>query len=267
LGRQDFESVSKPSGGGHLAVEIDLRRLEEDYLTMSAEEFSRLSRVDLTPEAAQIYDRVAALRTTTTDHPAIENVATSNDTGSRDQFADSAIRILRGCAGLVVNMLGAVIGVGILKTLSSPLVKLFTHSRLSIILTEWIGSIVFAALLGVSVQRKWGTRSARWVWIPALLWFLFGLGVYLRLGNPLLTFSGIACVHERGVSCIPFTVFTVNLVRCSVYSLAAFLSARAGRQDGSFHPVLSHILSGLFLTGLPKLGKDQSEKQQSAKHS
>jgi hypothetical protein len=239
--------------------------LEKDYLSMSAEEFSLLRRGDLTPEAAEIYDRVAAIRRTSGDAPALEGAPLSSDTGPRDQFANFAMRILRGGAGLVANTLGAVIGVGILKTLSSPLVKLFTHSRLSIILTEWIGSIVFAALLGVSVQRKWRTRSARWVWISALLWFLVGLVMYLRLGNPLLTFSGMACVHERGVSCLPFTVFTVILVRCSVYSLAAFVSARSSRQDGSFHPVLSHILSAFFLSGLPKLDENQPEKQPSAK--
>jgi len=253
--------VSKPSGGGHLTVEIDLRRLEKDYLAMSAEEFALLRRDDLTQEAAEIYDRVAAIRIAAGDNPAVEGAPIGSSTAHRDKIADSATRILRGCAGLLANTLGAVIGVGILKTLSSPLVKLFTHSRGSIILTEWIGSIVFAALLGVSVQRRWRTRSARWIWIPALLWFLLGLAVYSRLGNPLLTFSGIACVHERGVSCIPYTVFTVILVRCSVYSLAAFLSARSNRQHDSFHPALSHILSGLFLTGLPKLDKDQSEKQ------
>jgi len=247
-----------------LAVEIDLRKLENDYLTMAAEEFSLLRRGDLTPEAAEVYDRAAAIRRTSGDDPALEGAPIS-DTGPRDQFANFAMRILRGCAGLLANILGAVIGVGILKSLSSPLVKLFTHSRLSIILTEWIGSIVFAALLGVSVQRKWRTRSARWVWIPALVWFVLGLAMYLRLGNPLLTFSGIACVHERGVLCVPFTVCTVILVRCSVYSLAAFLAARSSRQYDSFHPMLSHILSGLFLTGPPKLDENKSEKERSAK--
>ena len=248
-----------------MTVEIDLRKLEKDYLTMSGEEFSLLRRDDLTPEAAEIYDRVAAIRRTAGDDQVLEGAPISSGPASHDQFADLAIRILRGCAGLVANTLGAVIGVGILKSLSSPLVKLFTHSRLSIILTEWIGSVVFAALLGVSVQRKWRTRSARWVWIPALLWFLPGFVMYLRLGNPLLTFSGIACVHERGVSCLPFTVFTVILVRCSVYSLAAFLSAQSNREYGSFHPVLSSILSALFLSGPPKLDENQSEKEQSAK--
>lgn len=248
-----------------MAVEIDLRRIEENYQTMSAEEFSLLRRGDLTPEVKEIYDRVAAIRRTAGDDIALEGDPVSSDGVPRDQFAHAAIRVLRDCAGLLANILCAVIGVGILNTLSRPLVKLFTHSRASIILTEWIGSIVFAALLGISVQRRWRTRSARWVWIPGLLWFLVGLAMYSRLGNPLLTFSGIACIHERGISCVPFTVFTVLLVRCSVYSLAAFLSARPSRQDGSFHPVLSHILSGLFLTGLPKLDKDQSEKQDSAK--
>jgi hypothetical protein len=250
-----------------LTLEIDLRRLEQDYLTMSAEQFSLLRRGDLTPEAAEIYDRAAAIRRAAGDDPALEAAPISSGASHRDKMADSAIRILRGCAGLVANILGVVIGVGILKTLSSPLVKLFTHSRASIILTEWIGSIVFAALLGLSVQRRWRARSARWVWIPALLWFLFGLVMYSRLGNPLLTFSGIACAHERGVSCVPFTVFTVILVRGSVYSLAAFLAARSSRQYDSFHPALSHILSGLFLTGLPKLDENQPEKEQSAKQS
>jgi hypothetical protein len=244
-----------------LTVEIDLRRLETDYLTMSAEKFSLLRRADLTPEAAEIYDRVAAIRTGGGNEPALEGVPISGSASHRDKMADSAIRILRGCAGLVANTLAAVIGVGILKSLSSPLVKLFTHSRASIILTEWIGSIVFAALLGVSVQRKWRARSARWVWIPGLVWFWVGFAMYSRLGNPLLTFSGVACVQKPGVLCLPFTVCTVLLVRCSVYSLAAFLSALSGRQYDSFHPALSHILSGLFLTGLPKLDKDQSERQ------
>jgi len=241
-----------------LTVEIDLRRLEKSYMSLSAEEFALLRRSDLTPEAAGVYDRVAAIRAVAGEAPALEGVPIGRGTAHRDKMADSVTQILRFCAGLLANTLGAVIGVGILKTLGSAPVRLFTHSRGSIILTEWIGSIVFAVLVGVSVQRKWKARSARWVWIPALLWFLLGLMGNLRHGNLLLAFSGIACAHERGVSCIPFTVFTVILVRCSAYSLAAFLSARSSRQYDSFHPVLSHILSGLFLTGLPKLDKDQS---------
>jgi hypothetical protein len=181
-------------------------------------------------------------------------------------LAPSAIRVLRGFGGFLANGLAVFVGVGVLKNLSAVLVKLFTHSIASIVLTEWIGSVVFAALLGVSVQRRWKTRTARWIWVPALLWFLFGLTgrAGLPLGNPWLTFSGIACVHERGVSCIQFTIFTALLVRASTYSLAAFLSSRSNAQHtAEFHPVLSHVLSGLFLVGLPKISADQSPKEQS----
>jgi hypothetical protein len=183
-------------------------------------------------------------------------------------LAPYAIRVLRGCGGFLANTLAVVVGVGILKNLSAVFVKLFTHSTASIVLTEWIGSIVFAALLGVSVQRRWKTRTARWIWMPALLWFLFGLtGRAGPLGNPWLTFSGIACVHERGISCTQFTAFTALLVRASTYSLAAFLSSRSSAQHAAeFHPVLSHLFSGLFLVGLPKIG-DQSPKEQAATNS
>ncbi len=180
-------------------------------------------------------------------------------------IAPSAIRVLRGIGGLLANALAVTVGVGILKSLSAVLVKLFTHSTVSIVLTEWIGSIVFAALLGVSVERRWRTTTARWVWIPALLWFLFGLtGRFgLPVGNPWRTFSGVACVHERGIPCIQFVIFTALLVRASTYSLAAFLSSRSSAQHAAeFHPVLSHIFSGLFLVGFPKIG-DQSLKEQS----
>jgi hypothetical protein len=178
-------------------------------------------------------------------------------------LAPAAIRVLRGFGGFLANGFAIFVGVGVLKNLSAVLVKLFTHSIASIVLTEWIGSVVFAALLGVSVQRRWRTRTARWIWMPALLWFLFGLSGRAGFppGNPWLTFSGIACVHERGISCIQFTIFTVLLVRASTYSLAAFLSSRSSAQHAAeFHPILSHVLSGLFLVGLPKSSADQSPK-------
>jgi hypothetical protein len=180
-------------------------------------------------------------------------------------FAPSAIRALRGFAGFIANALAVIVGVGILKNLIAPFVKLFTHSAVSIVLTEWIGSIFFAALLGLSVQRRWKTRTARWIWMPALLWFLFGLTgrAGLPLGNPWRTFSGITCAHERGIACIQFTIFTIVLVRASTYSLAAFLSSRSSVQHAAeFHPVLSQIFSRLFLVGLPKISADKYPEKQ-----
>jgi hypothetical protein len=179
------------------------------------------------------------------------------------------MRVLRGSAGFLANALTAVIGVSILTDVSWRIVKLFTQSMtVAYVLTESIGGIVFAALLGVSVQRRWRTRTARWVWMPALLWFLFGLfGMMGRVGNPWLSFSGIACVREHGNLCIEFTIFTVPLVRASTYSLASLLSSRSRSQDAAeLHPVLSHLLSGLFLVRLPQVGDERSKEQAVTNH-
>jgi hypothetical protein len=183
----------------------------------------------------------------------------------RKTHANSATRILRGCAAFAANFLAAITGVGLLKNLSSLLVKLFTHSTASIVLTQWVASIFFAALLGDSVQRRWKTRTARWIWIPALLMFLFGLfsGHGYRPGNRWLAFSGVACAQPAGAWCVPFLIFTVPLVRAVTYSLAAFLSSRfSAQRSAEFHPLLSKLLSGLFLVGLPKSKVEQSPKEQ-----
>jgi predicted Zn-dependent protease with MMP-like domain len=64
-----------------LAFEIDLRKLENDYSIMSATDFALLRRSDLTPEAAELYDRVAALRKMGNDS-ALEVAVAGSDTSS-----------------------------------------------------------------------------------------------------------------------------------------------------------------------------------------
>jgi hypothetical protein len=66
-----------------LAFESDLKRLEKNYSTMSAEDFAQLKRSDLTPEAAEIYDRVAAIRRAE-DGSAVEVAPVSSDTPRPD---------------------------------------------------------------------------------------------------------------------------------------------------------------------------------------
>jgi hypothetical protein len=52
-------------------------------------------------------------------------------------LAPAAIRVLRGFGGFLANGFAIFVGVGVLKNLSAVLVKLFTHSIASIVLTEW----------------------------------------------------------------------------------------------------------------------------------
>jgi predicted Zn-dependent protease with MMP-like domain len=62
-----------------LAFEIDLKGLEKGYSIMPAQEFALLRRGDLTPEAAEIYDRVAAIRRAE-DASALEVAPVGSDT-------------------------------------------------------------------------------------------------------------------------------------------------------------------------------------------
>src|SRR5436305_1759255 len=98
-------TVSDGIFANNLGFEIDLRKLENDYSIMSAKEFALLRRGDLTPEAAEIYDRVAAIRRAG-DDSALEVVPESSDTPPQAKMANSAIRILPGSAGLFANTLG-----------------------------------------------------------------------------------------------------------------------------------------------------------------
>lgn len=67
-----------------MALEIDLRWIEKNYLTMPAEEFALLKRRDLTPEVAEIYDRVAAIRGKVEDDPnSLEADSVTSETSSK----------------------------------------------------------------------------------------------------------------------------------------------------------------------------------------
>jgi predicted Zn-dependent protease with MMP-like domain len=61
-----------------LSFDIDLKELEKEYSIMPAQEFALLRRGDLTPEAAEIYDRVAIRRAE--DTSALEVPSESSDT-------------------------------------------------------------------------------------------------------------------------------------------------------------------------------------------
>ncbi len=175
--------------------------------------------------------------------------------------ANFAIRGLRAGGTFLANALAAWIGTAILESLASSAIRPFTHSRSSTVIREWICSIVLAALIGVLVQQRWKTSTAKWVWVAGLLWFTFGLagGLGFPIGSPWRTFSGMACVETQGIPCIQFWDFTVPLIRCASYSIAACLAIRA-RRHGLAGLSLDRLLAGLFLIGLPKPSHDQGPK-------
>jgi hypothetical protein len=110
-------------------------------------------------------------------------------------------RILRRCAAFLANLLAAFLGTAVLESFVIPLLKLFAHSAASTVIREWICSITLSALIGVSVERRRKTQTARWVWVAGVLWFAFGL---TQVRNRWFNFSGTGCAEMRGMPCTYF---------------------------------------------------------------
>ena len=145
--------------------------------------------------------------------------------GRSGDFMISVNRNILAGTALIINFFVAVVGTTILEAPLAALLKLMTHSATSMIAREWICSIVLAGLLGTSAQMRFRSRTARLLWIPAILWLLFGLtgGFNYETGTPLLRFSGVTCAQIRGVPCLQFWTFTVPFIRAVSYSTSAAL--------------------------------------------
>jgi len=102
-------------------------------------------------------------------------------------------------------------------------------------------AILFVSVvLGYCVNRKMGNRAARWVWVPGLLWLLFGMydtGKY-AFGSSRLQYvvdnlfgSTTKC---SGTECIGEVLFTTVFVATVGYSVAAVFGLRSYK---SHHPV------------------------------
>lgn len=122
---------------------------------------------------------------------------------------------------------------------------------------EWICSLVLAALLGYAIERRWPRSLGQWVWIPALLWLLYGLigKSPFDVGEPLLTLTGMACVKGYQHYCEQFWIFSVPLIRTAAYSFAAHIST----QRPSSEDVASPGILAAFAVGIPKIEKEKGD--------
>ena len=139
--------------------------------------------------------------------------------------------VARGVGMLLVNTIGAVVGVTIVE---EPLKLMIpTHSPAAVVGKEWVFSIVCAALLGFLGSRTWLGATTQRTWI--LTSILFGLGVLVHsnhpssgasIGNLWSLFSGTDCaVGLNRFDCVKFFVFTVPFIRGLSYSSGALLSS------------------------------------------
>jgi hypothetical protein len=131
---------------------------------------------------------------------------------------------LLNSAYFIVNTVIAVLGPAILGSLLRGFVR--PRSGISIILTSWAASIIFAGLLGALATLNRTTETACWAWVLPSLFFAFGAVVYLlrwRTGF-IAHFSGYECaIGLQSSDCQDFLVFTVTLIRGIAYSAGARL--------------------------------------------
>jgi len=134
------------------------------------------------------------------------------------------LRILKFCGALIINLFVALIGTAILDTEVRRAIP--THTVSAIVWKEIILSIVCAAFLGFFMWRTWRSSAAKWIWILAALWFVFG---YLTIATSSNVFGRLSGFSSGSVLSAPdvrsFFGFTVPLIRAIFYSIGAYISS------------------------------------------
>ena len=154
------------------------------------------------------------------------------------------LRALKFCCALLLNFLLAVVGTAMLDTELRRAIPPYTIT--AIVWKEIILSVLCATFLGFSVGfLEWRGRrntAAKWIWVLAALWFIFGFlmiaaGKTNQLGpfNPFSSGSVLSGPDARTMR--TFFAFTIPLIRAICYSFAAYISAvmygaRARLPDG-----------------------------------
>ncbi len=143
-------------------------------------------------------------------------------------------RYLTFCGFLLVNFVVALIGTAILNTTVGKMIP--SHSAAAIVRKEIILSIVCAALIGFVMWRAWQNSAAKWIWVPAVVWFAFG---YLTIAGSDDVFGRLSGFHSDSVLTVPdmrsFFAFSIPLVRAISYSLGAYISASVHSASAAPH--------------------------------
>ncbi len=146
------------------------------------------------------------------------------------------LRSLKFCGALLINLAVAVIATASLDTAVRGVIP--THTVAAIMWKEIILSVVCAAFIGFLMWRTWRSSAAKWIWVLAVLWFLFGYLSVARSGNPWGRLSGFSSGSVfSGPDVRTFFAFTVPLIRTIFYSVGAYISsllyhARVSLPDG-----------------------------------
>jgi hypothetical protein len=154
-------------------------------------------------------------------------------TGDALVSIESVPRILRVTGLLILDLLGAVVVPAILEGSVWRLIPV--HSVAAVVLKEWFLGVPCAAFVGFMMYRKWGSATARWVWVLPAFWFAFSTiphavsrgrhSVLAQDGGFWFNFSGAGCVADV-TKCRDFYALAVPFIRALAYSGAALLASR-----------------------------------------
>ena len=170
------------------------------------------------------------------------------------------IRPFRAGGVVLLQIIVALFGVPILEPPVGSILKFVTNSPASIIIREWICSIMLGGFFGAAIYLRWKLRSSQWIWVAGIVFLLWGYWQLKgRMIQPWHVLSGAACVEHPGFSCLQFWTFSAPLIRLSFYSLGAFMASRlslnaANRVSMAF----SDIWSTIFMKA-PDLEKDSGD--------
>jgi hypothetical protein len=134
------------------------------------------------------------------------------------------LRSLKFSGALLANLVVAVIGTAILDAELRRVIPI--HTVAGIVREESILSVICAAFVGFFMWRTWRSTAARWIWIPAALWLVFG---YLTIAGSANAWGRLYGFSSESVLSAPdvrtFYLFTVPLIRACFYSVGAYISS------------------------------------------
>ena len=135
-----------------------------------------------------------------------------------------ATGVLKFAGSLLVNLVVAVIGTAILETSLWRVIP--SHSVAAVVRKEFIFSMVCAAFIGFGMWRTWQNSAAKWTWVLPAVWFAFGCLNFAGHGDVSSPLSGFGSESVQTAPHIrSFFLFTVPLVRATLYSVGAYLSS------------------------------------------
>lgn len=134
------------------------------------------------------------------------------------------LRRLKFIGLVLINIIVALIGTAVLATAVFSAIP--SHTIPALFWKESILSVIFAGSIGFGMWRTWRDSAARWTWVLPAAWFV--LGLLVTLNNVLRRRSALDSGPNFRAAEVEnfFIMFAVPLIRCTAYSVGAYISSR-----------------------------------------